>query len=452
MKILLVGGGKVGSAVASQLVSEGHDITVVDTNKNVIDSLSAQLDIMTLCGSGSSPDILREAGIGDSDLLIACTEQDEVNALCCVFAKQLGCRSAIARVRTPDYAKQIYMFKEQFGLSMTVNPELYAAKEIYNLLEMPGAIKRESFARKRVEIVEIPTKKGSVLDGLKLADLQSVTKQQTLICAVRRGSEVYIPNGNFVIQAGDKINVCAESTHIVKILRSLGLRYEKCDNVMILGAGMIADYLTGMLLPDGVHVKVIESDAAKAEIFAAKYPKAAVIHADGTDEEILEAENIKNMDAVISLTGRDEQNLILSMYANKCGVRQVLAQVGHTNFGSMFANSDKLKLISPKNLCADAITGYVRAMQNSEGDNILALHHIIEKRVAAIEFEIKWNFKHAGKPLMELKTKQNCLIACINRKGKIIIPGGRDTLEPGDTAIVVSETDHIILDLDDIFI
>jgi len=451
MKILLVGGGKVGYAVATQLVQEGHDITVVDMSQSVIDSISSQLDVIAICGSGSSPNTLKEAGISNSDLLIACSEQDEVNALCCVFAKQLGCKSAIARVRTPDYANQIYMFKEQFGLSMTVNPEYYAADYIYNLLEMPGALKRETFAKKRVEIIEITVRKNSVLDGMKLSNISTIAAK-ILVCAVQRGSNTYIPDGTFTIHADDKIYICAQSTGIVKTLRELGFTYEKCESVMMIGASRIADYLTAMLIPDGVSVTIIESDEKKAEAFAVKYPQASVILGDGTDENILQSEGIKKTDAFIALTGHDEENLILSMYANKQSVKQVIANVGHTNFGNMFQNSEKIRLVSPKLLSADAIAGYVRAMQNSEGDNVLTLHHIIGDQVAAIEFDITEKFKHCSKPIMELKTIDDCLIACINRKGKIIIPGGHDTIEVGDTVVIVVKTDNTIFDLDDIFI
>ena len=451
MKIVIIGGGLVGSTIAAQLTNEGHDITVVDKSQAIADRLSDSLDCMALAGNGASLEVMRSADVPNSDLLIACTAQDELNMLCCVFAKKLGCRSTIARVRTPEYADQMYFFKEELGLSMTINPELNAAREMFRLLEIPGVLKRDSFAKGRVEIVEIVPKQGDILDGTKLLDLPRKLKCRVLVAAVQRAGEVIIPDGSFTLRAGDKVSICAPTSQLVGILRSIGENQKKAKNIMLIGCGKVTEYLCFMLLNEGSRIRVIESDPAAAVAFAERYPKAEVVCADGRSEAVLREESASDMDAVAALTERDEENLILSMYLSSSGVPQVLTKVDNTEFGNLLAARGESRIISPKKLCADAIIRYVRAMQNTDGSSVLTLHHLVDGQVDALEFQVNDSCRYIGKKLLEMRFKPNTRLACINRMGRIIIPGGTDTLETGDTVVVIAAANRVILDLNDVF-
>lgn len=451
MKIVIIGGGKVGYAIAAQLTKEGHDITVVDKSPEVANRISDNLDCMTICGNGALHEVMRTAGVPAADLLIACTAQDELNMLSCVFAKKLGCKNTIARVRTPEYAEQLYFFKEELGLSMTINPEMNAAREMYRLMEIPSVLKRDSFAKGRVEIVEVEPKQGDVLDGIRLMDLQKKLRRSVLVAAVQRGGEVVIPDGSYTLQAGDKVSLCTSAMQLSEMLRSIGENRKKAKNVLLIGCSKVADYLCFLLLNAGANVRVIESDPATAAAFAERYPKAEVICADGTSEQVLREENVTKMDAVATLTNMDEENLILAMYLNTLGVPQVLTKVDHTEFGNLLAVRGESRIISPKKLCADAIIRYVRAMQNTSGSAVLTLHHLVDGKVDALEFHVTEGCRFAGKALMDVRFKPNTRLACINRMGKIIIPGGTDRIEVGDTVVVIATSNRVIVDLNDVF-
>ncbi|MBQ7143703.1 MAG: Trk system potassium transporter TrkA [Oscillospiraceae bacterium] len=450
MKIVIIGGGKVGYAIASQLTSEGHNITLVDQDRAVTERIEDTLDCMALCGSGATVEVMRAADVPNSDLLIACTAQDELNMLCCVFAKKLGCGNAIARVRTPAYAQQMYLLKDGLSLSTTMNPELTAAREMFRLMEIPGVLKRDSFASGRVEIVEVISRPGDPLDGTKLMDLQKKIKCKALVGAVQRGDDTYIPDGSFTLRAGDKVYICAPATELVHILRAIGEYRKKARRVLLIGGSRVAEYLVEMLLRAGTAVKLIESDRSKAELFAQRFPQAMVLCADGTNEHVLQEENAGDMDAVALMTGRDEQNLILSMYVGSLGVPQLMTQVDHTEFGCLIQDPHN-HLISPKQLCADEMVRYVRALQNTDGSSVVTLHHLAGGKVDALEFNVTASCKGKGRMLKDIKLKPNILIACINRMGKIIIPGGLDTMEAGDTVVVITASSRVIVDLNDIF-
>ena len=451
MKIILIGGGKVGSSIVSQMVNEGHDIVVIDSKKSILDQISDNLDVMTLVGNGAEPNILREAGVQDADLVIACTAEDELNALCCTFAKKLGCKNTIARIRSPQYAKQIYYFKEDFGLSMTINPELAAAKEIFSLLEIPSVLHRDSFDESGVDIVEVACKSGSFIEGMMLMDIPKKFGSSFLICAVKRGDEVIIPSGRFVIQENDRLFICAPVRKIAQILHRMGENTRSCKDVMIIGGGSISEYLTDALSNANVNVKIIEQKQERAEELAEKFPEAIIVCADGTSESVLSAEHLQSMDGAVMLTDRDEESLILSMYASRQGVPTIISKIGHTNFGKLFENDPTIKLVNPQKLCADIIVRYVRAMQNSEGVPIESLRYIAGDKIAAMEFKITEKCRKLDIPLMDIKLNPGILIASITRDSKVLVPGGRDVLKEGDTAIVVAEADKQILDINDIF-
>ena len=450
MRIVIIGGGKVGFAIASQLTEEGHRITVIERERKIVDNISDTLDCMALCGSGAAVSVMREAGVDKSDLTIACTTEDELNMLCCVFASKIGCPNTIARVRTPAYAEQLYLLKDELGLSTTINPEMASAREMFRLLEIPGVLKRDSFARGRVEIVEVISKPGDALDGTRLMDLGRKLGCRAFVGAVQRGEETVIPGGGFTLRAGDKVYICAPATELVHILRSIGEYKKKARNILIIGGGRVAEYLIQMLLKAEAKVKLIEPDQEKATHFAERFPEAEVVCADGSSEAVLQEEGIERMDAVVLLSPKDEENLILSLYMTSLGVPQVITKADNAELGKLLTDGNN-RLISPKQLCADTIVRYVRAMQNTDGSSMVMLHHLAGGKVDAMEFNVTDQSRNLGKTLMEIRLKPNILIACINRRGKVIIPGGSDTLEEGDTVIIITGSNRVILDLNDIF-
>ncbi len=451
MKIVIIGGGKVGSTIAGQLTKEGHDIVVVDSDRRVLEAISDTLDVMAICGNGSSVAVLREAGAGESDLLIACTAQDELNLICCMFAKKLGCQNTIARVRSPEYYEQVYLIKNEMGLSMIINPELTAAQEIFRLMEFPGVLKRDTFANGRIEIIELLPKPGDVFDGTKLIDLSKRLRCRALVCAVARGDDVFIPDGSLTLAAGDRVYICAPATEIVKILHSAGEYKKRVRNVMLIGGSRVAEYLSVMLLKTGTKIKIIEPNEARARRLAELLPEAGIICADSSSEGVLKSEGVERMDSVVTMTSIDEENLILSLYISRLGVPQVITEISHTEFGGMLMDRGVDRVVSPKKLCANAIIRYVRAMQNTDGSSVAAMHHLVDGKVDALEFYVTPATRNLGKTLKEIRLKPNILVACINRKGRIIVPGGNDTLETGDTVVVVTTSERVVLDLNDIF-
>ena len=451
MKIVIVGGGKVGRTLAEQLAREKHDIVLIDSNREVVSLLSAQLDIMVMYGNGASMHTLQAAEVGTSDLMIAVTPLDELNFMCCVIARKLGCPNTIARIRDPEYHEQLYFLREELGLSMTVNPEWTAATEIYRLLQVPGFLKRDSFAKGRVEIVEIVLQADSPLCGLQLIDLHKRLKLRVLVCAVERGSKVVIPDGSFTLEQGDKIYVTAATGELGELLRGVGIRSRKAKDVLIIGGSRISQALSAMLIRSGTRVKILERSPERAAKLAELLPEATIICADGTNQETLNTENISQMDAVITLTNFDEENLIISMYANYLGVPQVITKINRTEYTEVFRDKGIDCVISPKFLCAQHIIRYVRSMQNLSGSSVITMHHLVNNQVEALEFLVTESTKNLGKTLSEIRLKPNILIASISRMGRVIIPGGSDTIELGDTVILVTASDRVILDLNDVF-
>ena len=449
MKIVIVGDGKVGQALTGRLAEEGHDLVVIDSSPEALRTSVEVHDVMGISGNGASYAVQKEAGVEDADLLIAATSGDELNLLCCLVAKKLGARHTIARVRNPDYADQLVMMREDLGLSMTVNPEMAAATEIARMLRFPSALKLDSFARGMVELVEIKVKEGSPLLGQALYTLSSHLGIRILICAVRRGEEVYIPTGSFVLQQGDKISITATPSEMDSLFRKLGIYRHKIHRVMVVGGGRIAYYLAKQLLKLGMSVKIIEKDAARCELLSEALPKARIILGDGSDRELLEEEGIEEMDALVALTGMDEENIIISMYAGTLGLAKVVTKINRMSFQEILDSAGIESVISPKGITVNQIVRYVRAMQNSQGSNVETLHRIVGGRVEALEFNVTADPEVTGIPLKDLRTRQNLLIAGILRGRTIIYPGGNDTIEPGDSVIVVT-TGHQLKDLRDI--
>ena len=447
MHIVIVGDGKVGSTVAAQLSTEGHDIIIIDSNATALENAGNTMDIICVEGNGCSAALQKEAGVPEADLLIAATSADEVNMLCCLIGKKLGARHTIARVRNPEYFAQINLLKEELGLSMAVNPESAAAQEISRLLRFPSALQIEPFARGRVELVGLKVPENSVLDEENIMPLWALYKEfqvKILICVVQREDEVIIPSGDFVLHSGDCIHITAEHIEIERFFRVLGLFRNRARSVMIIGGSRLAYYLAKELISIKVRVKIIERDKARCEYLCEMLPEAVIIHADGTDKEVLQEEGLEKTDALVTLTGMDEENIIVGLYAKAMKVAKVIVKINKLSFTEILDKMDIDSFISPKAIAANNIVRYVRAMQNSVGSsNVETLHHLINEQVEAVEFKVREKSGVVGVPLKNLKTKENILVATIIRDGKIIIPGGNDTIEIGDNVIIVTAGRHL---------
>ncbi len=450
MKIIIIGIGKVGRALAENLSAENHDITLVDTKQSRLEELVNTCDVMGICGNGASYDILSDAGAADADLLIACTPADEINMLTCMVAKKLGATHTIARVRNPEYEKQLMLMSEDLGLSMVINPEKAMAREISRVLRFPTALKLESFAKGRVELLEYIVNEKSPLNNVKLTDLFKNVHSKVLICAVARGDEVIIPSGDFVIKSGDTIYITSSPSELESFFGHLGVLRAGVKSVMIAGASNICYHLGKELVDAGIKVTVIDNDAKKCAQMAERLPKALIVQGDAADGEILGEEGISKTDAFVALTGLDESNIILSMFAMRKGVSKVVAKVNRRSFFDLVSHSAMQDtIVSTSAVTAEYITQYVRTMNNDDND-ILTLHRLVGGRVEAIEFHVTKSSGVTGKPLMDLDICADVLIAVIARKsGQIVIPNGQTKLNVGDSVIIVT-TDKSIMKLSDI--
>ena len=438
MKIVIIGDGKLGFSLADRLSDEGHDVVIVDNNERVISATGNALDVSTIHGNGISQNVQEEAGVPTADLLIAVTSTDEQNILCCLLAKKLGAKHTIARIREPDYAKTVATLQNELNLSLAINPEKEAATDISRILRFPSAMKVDVFAKGRLEMVELKLPADSPIIGYPLRKLPGVSKAKILICAVQRGDEVIIPNGDFVPQEGDLVSLTAAPNEISQLFRALGLVSTKTRTAMIVGGGKIAYYLVRTLLEAGIRVKVLDRDPARCELLAERYPKATVLCGDGTDRETLKDEGVEDVDALVALTGLDEENVVISMYAGACKVPKVVTKVNHISFGEVLSKAGIECVVTPHTIAADRIVRYVRAMQSSSGGSMLALSKIVGGKVEAIEFMAFEDFKGKDVPLKNLHLRSNLLIACIVRGTKPIFPTGDDVIKTGDRVIVVT--------------
>lgn len=451
MDIIVVGDGKVGFAITAQLSREGHNLTVIDSNPNVLENSVEQHDVMTLRGNGASLPVLREAGAEKADLLIAAASTDEINMLTCILARRLGTRHTIARVRNPEYAEQMHFLREELGLSMTVNPELAAATEAYHILQFPSFLHRETFAKGRVEIVELRIGIDSPLRDIPLSEMHQTVSVKTLVCAVERKGKVIIPRGDFVFHEGDKIHVTAAPGDLTRLMNRLGLVNQKVHSCMIVGGSRIAYYLASMLLKSRVSVKIIEKDQARCEELSNLLPKAIIIHGDGNRQSLLLEEGLRETDALVTLTGMDEQNIFLSLYGKHEGVGKVVTKISQTGYYDIIQEMGIDSAISPKVLTATQVAGYVRAMANATGGSVMAMTEMANGQVEALEFLVTSKTLHLKRSLTEAPIREDILIACIIRKGRTLIPEGSDCLREGDGIIVVAPSELAVTDLNDIF-
>ena len=452
MRIVVVGAGKVGRVLTEQLAAEKHDIVVIDQDSDLIESLVNIYDVRGVAGNGGCYDIQKDAFEDGADLLIATTSSDETNILACLVAKKLGTPHTIARIRNPEYEKQLHFMREELGLSMVVNPEKATAREIARVLRFPSAIKREQFCRQRFELVEYRINEGNPLVGLQLSDLYRNIRVKILICAVARGQQTIIPTGATVLQKGDKIYLTASARELESFFRKLNIFKARANNIMIVGASRIAYYLVKELQDIQKRVTVIDSNAARCQAMSEKFPGVLVIHGDGADSELLSEERISEMDAFVPLTGLDETNIILAMYANQFPNCKVVAKINRPSFADL-ANQKGLvdSVVSTAAVTSETIARYVRAMQNSfDSDNIKTLHRLVGGRVEALEFNVGPDLPFIGVPLKDLNLREGMLVAGIVRQnGAPVIPSGADALQEGDDVVIVT-TDTTLHALRDI--
>ncbi len=439
VRIIVVGCGKIGTALIGSLVREEHDMVVIDTNRKILEEINNIYDVMCVCGNGADSDVLEEADAGKADLFIAVTNSDELNMLSCFFAKKMGAEHTVARIRKTDYNdKSLSFMKQTLSLSMPINPEYRAAKELYNILKMPSAVKIESFSSGSYEMVQLRLKSDSKLHGMKLSELREKFKASFLICAVQRDGNVFIPSGNFVLQGGDKIGVTANQTEILKFLKELNLIQKHAKSVMILGGSRTSFYLAKRLLAAGNSVKIIEQNLERCEEISELLPAVSVIHADGTQQEVLEEEGICDTDAFVALTGIDEENILISYFAQKKGVPKVIAKVNRDELAQIADDMGIDCVVSPKKLVANMLTRYARALHNSMGSKVETLYKLMDSNIEALEFTVSQDFAGINIPLRNMQLKSQILIAGIIRDRKTIIPVGDDVILPGDKVIVIT--------------
>ncbi len=450
MNIIVVGIGKVGEKIVELLVrEEEHNITVVDVRNAVLQDAVNTYDVIGVSGSGASIEVLNEAGIDEADLLIAATGSDEINLLTCFIARKVSGCNTIARVRNPEYGKELQLFKDDLGLAMIINPEYTAAVEIARTLRFPSAIQIDTFSKGRVELLKFRVQEGSLLDNLKLVDLSSTVNCDVLVCGVERDDEAFIPGGDFVLRAGDLISIISTIKDATTFFKKIGLKTNKVKDTIIVGGGKTSVYLAMNLLKSGIDVKIIEQKPERCEELCALLPKATIINGDGTENRLLLEEGIENAESFVALTNIDEENIMLSLYAKSQTKGKVVTKINRIAYDEVIGNLGLDTIIYPKTLAAEYIVRFVRAKNNSMGSNIETMHYVLDGKAEALEFRIGDASPLGNKTIENLELKKGIIIACINRGGQIIIPRGKDMLLPGDSVIVVT-TNKGFSDISDI--
>ncbi|MBE5740365.1 MAG: Trk system potassium transporter TrkA [Clostridiales bacterium] len=450
MKIVIIGLGTIGKTILKVLAKENHNITIIDEKKDKIEELIEKYDVSGVVGNGACMDIQKEAKVKDADLVITLTDSDELNIFACMVARKVGAKNTIARVRNPDYSNQIAEMKDDLGISMLVNPEKDTANEIFNLINLPSIVQVEHFAKGRVLLVEILVEKGCSLIGESLYSLGKKFSTKVLICAIQRNGQVFIPSGNFTIEEGDKLHFTSDVHKLGDFLSEANLVKSPLKNIMIVGGSKISLYLAEQLSKKKYKVKLIEKDRKIAESLAEILPRVTIIHGNGMKHDVLIEEGLEGMDAFISLTDIDEENMVASMFANKMNVKKTISQIKSDDLVGMLSELGMHNNVSAKHVVANRIASYIRALANKRGSNVLTLSRLVSGQVEALEFAAKAQEKIYNKPLKELHIKENCLIACIIRDNQVMIPDGNSCIKQGDNVIVVT-THKNFDDLMDIF-
>ncbi len=438
LRIIIVGCGKVGATLTEQLSKEGHDITVIDKDSAAVQALSDTYDVMGLVGNGASYSVQMEAGIENTDLIIAVTDSDELNLLCCTVAKRVGNCAAIARVRTPDYSEEAGYLREKLGLAMIINPELESASEVARVLYLPTALEINTFAHGQAEMIKIQIPENNIMHGQTIASLAKDMSFSVLICAIERDGQVFIPSGNFILKSGDMISFTASRHNAREFLKKVGFQTNQVKDTMIIGGGRAAYYLGKQLLNMGISVKIIENNRSRCEELSELLPGAIIINGDGTDEELLKEEGIEYVESFVPLTGIDEENVMLTLHAKQISNAKVITKINRIAFKNVINNLELGSVIYPRYITAEAIIAYVRAKTASKNSNVETLYHMFDYRAEAIEFHIDKNCNLINISLMDLQLKDNLLIALINRNGRIIIPSGSSCFKPGDSVVIVT--------------
>ena len=453
MRIMVVGAGKVGSTLAEHLTEEEHEVVVIDNDEQVLRHCEDTLDVLCVQGNGANAKTLIDAGVDRTDILIAATAGDEVNMLCCLIGKRLGAKYTIARIRDPQYNESLLLLQREMGIDQALNPERATALEISRLLRFPFASNIESFAKGHVEMVEFRAQQKDNLVGVPLRDLSVRYPElpRVLYAAVERNGKVFIPDGSFAIESGDRVFVSADMVTITRYFRYLGKNNTRVRRVMIIGGGRISYYLAKMIVPMGMHVTLIELDPEKAARLSENLPHVTVLQGDGTSQELLDQEGLQDMDALICLTDRDEENLMTGLFAAKQGVPKVIVKNNRVNYASIIADMGLDCVVSPRQITSANILRYARARISSEGTKVEKLYRLLDGRAEALEFVAPDGAPYVGIALKDLNTRPNTLVAVIARRGKVIVPGGNDKIEAGDNVIIMA-CESGIKDLSEVFI
>ena len=439
LNIIIVGCGKVGSTITERLYAEGHDITVIDKSPARIGALTDAYDIMGIVGNGASYSTQMEAGVENADLIIAVTDSDELNLLCCTVAQRVTNCDAIARVRNPDYAEEIDYLREKLGLSIIINPELEAANEIARILYLPTALSVSPFARGRAEMIRFKLPADNMLCDRRLMDLGSLVKN-IRFCAIERGENVYTPDGHFILKAGDTVSFISTARNAANFFEKCGMKTHRVKDTIIIGGGKSAYYLGRQLISMGIEVKIIEKERDRCLELESLLPEAIIINGDGSDEELLKEEGIRSCESFVPLTGLDEENILLTLYAREQSQAKVITKINRITFRNVISSLDLGSVVYPKYITAEAIIAYVRAKKNSLGSSIETLYHPFDNRVEAIEFNVSEDIENlTNVPLKDLKSKDELIVAYINRGGQSIIPGGLDFIKKGDNVVIVTK-------------
>ena len=450
MKVVVIGTGKVGRSIVEHTRQEGHEVVLIDKKRDLIEDIIDELDVLGIVGNGASYDILKEAGVDKADLVVAATSSDETNILSCLIAQKIGAKATVARVRSYEYDNQFQIIRDGLGITMLINPEKETANEITKILNFPEAIRVDSFAKGNVDLVELFIPEGNALIGESLLSIYQTYQIKVLVCAVIRGEEVIIPTGSFTFQAKDKIYITANSSETLRtFLTKSGLQESKLKSVMIIGGGKISVYLGKELLNNKFDVKILEEDHDRCVELSMLLPGATIIHGDGTDQTVLDEEGLQNTDAIVCLTGSDEENIIVSMYANQNNIKKIITKINKTSLVNIMENISLASVVSTKDITASTIISYIRSVNNKRGSNVITLHKLLNNKVEALEFLAKNNKYLLNIPLKDLKLKKNILIAAIIRGNEVIIPSGNDFISLDDKVIIVT-TNQFLNDLNEI--
>jgi trk system potassium uptake protein TrkA len=438
MRIIIVGSGKVGGTLVEHLSHENHDITVIDKREEKVNAIMDEYDIKGIVGNGVSYQTLQDADIGHTDLLVAVTGSDEQNLLCCVIAKKASHCKTIASVRNPNYNREVSFLRKELGLAMIINPDLISAAEIARIFQFPFAIKADPFAKGRIELLHFRIPEQSRLDNYPLFNIRSTLKCDVLICMVKRQDEIIIPKGDFVLKEGDIIALAASPSKATDFFQKIGINTGRIHNAILVGGGKVSYYLAKRLLAAGIETKIIEKDVNRCAELSEFLPRAIIINGDGTDQRLLLEEGIEYAEGFAALTGMDEENILLSLFAKQVSKAKVITKVNRINFKGVLGQLNLDSITYPRLLTADYITKYARSMNASLDSNVENLYKLENGAVEALEFSIREESDVTGIPLAELKLRNNILVCAIIRNNQVIIPGGQHMILPGDSVVIVT--------------